>query len=98
LAFEGLAGTALVFAGLALAFCPHCFGVIASIVLLLLLLALHWHHHPHCTGTFALLRCRCCPCCLCIAASIANWRLPNHKAVSTRAGIIASNAPLLLPA
>jgi hypothetical protein len=36
LAFKGLAGTALAFAGVALVFCLHCAGVIASIVLLLL--------------------------------------------------------------
>jgi hypothetical protein len=34
LAFEGPAGTALAFAGIALAFCPHCAGIIVSIVLL----------------------------------------------------------------
>ncbi len=37
LAFESLASAVLVFAGVALAFCLHCAGVIACIVLLLLL-------------------------------------------------------------
>jgi hypothetical protein len=46
LAFESPAGAVLAFAGVALAFCPHCAGVIASIVLLLLLLALCRHHCP----------------------------------------------------
>ncbi len=40
LAFKGPAGAALAFAGVALAFHPHCAGVIASIVLLSLLPAL----------------------------------------------------------
>ncbi len=43
-----------------------------------------------------LLRWHCCPCCLCIAASITNWHLPSHKAVTTGAGIIASIVPLTL--
>ena len=60
--------------------CRRCAGVITIVTWVLLPLA-SWY---------------CCPCCLCIAASIANWRLPNHKAVSTRAGIIASIAPSLL--
>jgi hypothetical protein len=40
LAFEGPACAALAFAGVALVFCPHRAGVLASIVLLSLLLAL----------------------------------------------------------
>ena len=56
MAFEGPAGAALAFAGVALAFCPHCAGVIASIVLLSLLLALHRHHWLRCASAFALLR------------------------------------------
>jgi hypothetical protein len=54
LAFEGLAGAALAFAGVVLAFRPHCTGVIASIVLLSLLPALHRRHRPHCMGALAL--------------------------------------------
>ncbi len=54
LAFEGLAGAALAFAGVALALCPHHAGVIASIVLLSLLQALCWRHCPCCVGAFAL--------------------------------------------
>ncbi len=55
LAFEGPASTALAFAGVALAFCPHCAGVIASIVLLLSLLALHRRCRPQRMGIFALI-------------------------------------------
>ncbi len=62
--------------------CWHCAGVI-SLVAWALLPLLHWH---------------CCPCHLHIAASIANWHLPSHEAVATRAGVIASIAPSLLPA
>ncbi len=62
--------------------CWHCTGIIAIIAWALLPLS-RWH---------------CCPRCLCIAASIGNWHLPSHNAVATRAGIIASIAPLLLQA
>jgi hypothetical protein len=55
LAFEGPAGAALAFAGVALAFRPHPAGVIASIVLLLLLPALRRHCHPWHAGVFALI-------------------------------------------
>ncbi len=54
LAFKGPACATLSSAGVALAFHPHCAGVIASIVLLSLLPALHQRHCPHCVGTFAL--------------------------------------------
>jgi hypothetical protein len=54
LAFEGPDGAALAFAGVALAFCPHCAGVIASIVLSSLLPALRRRHHPRCVGAFSL--------------------------------------------
>jgi hypothetical protein len=47
---------------------------------------------------FCLSRWYCCPCRLRVAASIINWHLPSHEAVATRAGIIASIAPTLLPA
>jgi hypothetical protein len=96
LAFDGLADAAL--ASL-LALCwhpwPHCAGIIANIALLSLP-ALCWDHCPHRAGAFALLRWHCCPCCLPVAASIANWHLPSHKAVATHAGIMASIAPTLL--
>ncbi len=55
LAFKGPAGAALAFAGIVLAFCPHCAGVIASIVLLLLLPALRRCCHPWRVGVFALI-------------------------------------------
>jgi hypothetical protein len=55
LAFEGPASAALAFASVALAFRPHCAGIIASIVLLSLLLALRWHCHPWRAGVFALI-------------------------------------------
>ncbi len=71
LAFKGLACAALAFAGVALAFCPRCAGVIASIVLLSLLPALCWCHCPCHMGAFALvplallplLPLRCCQHC-----------------------------------
>jgi hypothetical protein len=55
LAFDDLAGTALAFASVVLAFCLHCAGVIASIVLLLLLPALRQRCCPRCVGVFALI-------------------------------------------
>jgi hypothetical protein len=55
LAFEGPAGTALAFAGVALAFRPYCAGVIASIVLLSSLPALRRRCCPRCMGVFALI-------------------------------------------
>jgi hypothetical protein len=71
LAFKGPAGAALAFAGIALAFCLHCAGVIAIIVLLSLLPAFRRHHCPRCVGAFALvtlallpsLPLRCCQHC-----------------------------------
>jgi hypothetical protein len=57
LAFKGPAGAALAFAGVALAFCPHPAGVIASIVLSLLLPALRRRCHPRRVGIFALIAC-----------------------------------------
>ncbi len=54
LTFEGPAGAALAFAGVALAFCLHLAGIIASIVLLSLLPALCRRHPPRCIGAFAL--------------------------------------------
>jgi hypothetical protein len=54
LAFEGPAGVVLAFAGIALAFCPHHAGVIASIVLLSLLPVLRRCHCPCHVGAFAL--------------------------------------------
>jgi hypothetical protein len=55
LAFKGPAGAVLMFAGVALAFCLHPAGVIASIVLLSLLPVLHRRHHPWRAGVFALI-------------------------------------------
>jgi hypothetical protein len=61
-ALQGLAGVAQAFAGVALAFCPHPAGVIASIVLLSISPALCRHHHcvagPFCpcfAGIFVLI-------------------------------------------
>ncbi len=76
---------------------PYCAGVITNIALLLLP-ALHWHHCPCCVGAFALVALALLPSLPLLTASIANWRLPSHEAVPTRAGILASIAPLLLPA
>ncbi len=59
--------------------CRHYAGIIALVARAPLPLSC-WH---------------CCPCCLCVAASIANWHLPGHKAVETCAGVIASIAPSL---
>jgi hypothetical protein len=98
LAFKSPAGAVLAFAGVALAFCLHCAGVIACIMLSSLPPAL-CQHRCHChAGAFALLCWHCCPRRLCIAASIANWHLPSHEAVATCAGVIASIAPPSLPA
>jgi hypothetical protein len=58
----------------------HCASIIA-LVAWALLPSLRWHFHL---------------CCLCIPASIANWCLPSHNAVTTRAGVLASIAPLTL--
>jgi hypothetical protein len=67
LALEGPAGTALAFAGIALAFCPHCAGIIASIMLLSLLPALRRHCCPWHVGIFALI------------AGPLWWRSPFHR-------------------
>jgi hypothetical protein len=60
--------------------CCRCCAGIIFLVVWALLSSLRWHRCPHC---------------LCVAASIANWHLSRHKAVATRAGIIASITPLL---
>ncbi len=66
LALKGPAGTALAFAGIVLAFCPHCAGIITSIMLLLLFPALRRHCGPWHVGIFALI------------ARPLWWRLPFH--------------------
>ncbi len=94
LAFEGPAGAALAFASVVLAFCPHCAGIIASIVLLSLLLALRRRHCPCCMGAFALVALallplsplRCCQHCK-LASSQSRrscnmrWRHCQHCAI-----------------
>jgi hypothetical protein len=78
--------------------CGHCACVLGCI-------ALHHCCCQCCTGIIFLvmwallflLRWHCCPHRLCVATSIANWRLPRHKAVATCTGVIASIVPLLLP-
>ncbi len=105
LAFEGPAGTALVFAGIALAFYPHCAGIITSIVLLSLLPVLCWRHCPCHMGTFALVALALLPllpsCChqhLELASaqlqSSCNmrWRHCQHRAI-----VVASVEPESLP-
>jgi hypothetical protein len=105
LAFEGLAGAALVFAGVALAFCPHCAGAIASIVLLSLSPVLHQQHCPCRVGAFALVALASLPSlpspCLqhweLVSAQSRNscdkrWRHCQHHAI-----IVAGIAPALLP-
>jgi hypothetical protein len=105
LAFEGPAGAKLVFAGVALTFCPHCAGVISSIVLLSLLPALHRRHRPCCVGAFALVALALLPllplhcrqhCKLASAQSQSSrdtrWRHCQHHAI-----IVASVALALLP-
>jgi hypothetical protein len=97
-AFKGLADAVLAFAGVVLAFCPHHAGVIASTMLSSLSPVLRRRHCPCCVGAFTLVALGTCPCCLCLVSSIANWRLPSREIVATRARVIASTAPLLLPA
>ncbi len=107
LAFEGPAGATLAFAGIALAFHPHCAGVIASIMLLSLLPVLRRRHcHRH-MGAFALvklvslpllpLRCRQ-HCKLASAQSRSSlntrWRHCQHRAIVV-AGIVPALLPLL---
>jgi hypothetical protein len=62
-ALLGPAGAAQAFASVALAFCPHPAGVIASIVLLSMSPALCWHH-CHVARRF-------CPCCAGIFVLVA---------------------------
>jgi hypothetical protein len=93
---RGPAGAAQAFAGIALAFCPHPAGVIASIVLSSMSPA---SCRYHCRVAQALLPLSCrhlCPHCLCLASSIATWCLPSHETVVTCAGVISSTAPFLL--
>jgi hypothetical protein len=98
LAFKGPAGAALAFAGIALAFCPHCAGVIASIVLLSLLPVLRRHHHPRHVGAFALvafLHCRQhCELASAQSRSSCNtrWGHCQHRAI-----VIAGIEPASLP-
>ncbi len=53
---------------------------------------------PCCEALLPLLRRHLCPRRLCLASSIATLHLPRHKTVTTCAGVIASTAPLSLPA
>jgi hypothetical protein len=106
LAFEGLAGAALAFAGVALAFFLHCAGVISSIVLLSLLPALHQRHHPRHVGPFALVMLALLPSLplrcrqhreLASAQSQSSrdtrWRHCQHCAIVV-AGVVPASLPL----
>ncbi len=105
LAFEGPAGAALAFASVALTFCPHCAGVIASIVLSFLLPALRQRHYPCHVGAFAFVALALLPLSplrcrqhreLASAQSRSSrdmrWRHCQHHAI-----IVAGVAPALLP-
>ncbi len=105
LAFEGPAGAALAFTGVALAFFPHRAGIIASIVLLSLLPALRRRHHPRHMGAFALVALASLPllplrhlqnCKLASAQSRSScnrcWRHCQHRAI-----VVAGVAPASLP-
>jgi hypothetical protein len=105
LAFKGLAGAMLAFASIALAFFPHCAGVIASIVLSSLLLAIHRRHCPRHVGAFALVALVLLPlllsrCCqhreLASAQSQSSrdtrWRHCQHRAIVV-AGVVPTSLP-----
>ncbi len=93
---QGTAGAAQAFASVALApaYCYHrcqhrAFVHVTGIVSASL---------PCCGALFPLSHRHLCPHCLCLASSIVTLHLPRHDTVMTRTGIIASTAPLSLPA